>query len=302
MFEVVAAKDYERLDVFLAEVLGITRSQIKSYLKQNYVIGIPNVKLKPSMKVQTGQKFMVEPPESPNIKNLAAEDIAFDVVYEDEHLLVINKPSGLVVHPAPGNWEHTLVNGLVYRYPDMRKLTDRMRPGIVHRLDSPTSGLMIIARTQEMTIALQKMFTERKVSKTYLALVHGAPDKHEGILSGPIDRDPNTPMKMAVVEGGRPSLTGYRVLWSMREHSLVECRLFTGRTHQIRVHMSALGCPLVGDTMYGAERYGDEFTGRIYLHSWRLEFEHPATGKAMKFLQAVPHDFRGMIARIKLGA
>ena len=299
MFDITAIKDYERLDIFLAEVLGISRSRSNMYIRKKYVKG---GKLKPSMKVSAGQKFIVDAPESPNMNGLEAKDIAFDVVYEDEYLLVINKPSGLVVHPAPGNWTNTLVNGLVYRYPEMRKLTDRMRPGIVHRLDSPTSGLMMIARTQEMTLALQKMFTERQVSKTYLALTHGAPEKNEGILSGPIDRDPDTPMKMAVVDGGRPSLTGYRVLWRMRGHSLVECKLYTGRTHQIRVHMSALGCPLVGDTMYGAERYGDEFTGRIYLHSWRLEFEHPATGRAMKFVQTVPHDFRGMIARIKLGA
>ncbi|MBQ7215621.1 MAG: RluA family pseudouridine synthase [Synergistaceae bacterium] len=302
MFDLTAIDDCERLDVYLSGVLNISRTKAAAYIKKGCVKSVPDTKLKPSMKVSAGQKFLAEIPESPNLKGLPAEDVAFDVVYEDEYLLVINKPSGLVVHPAPGNWSHTLVNGLVYRYPDMRKLEERMRPGIVHRLDSPTSGLMIAARTQEMTLALQKMFTERKVTKTYLALVHGTPPKHEGILSGPIDRDPNTPMKMAVVEGGRPSLTGYRVLWSRRGHSLVECRLFTGRTHQIRVHMSALGCPLVGDTMYGAERYGDEFTGRIYLHSWRLEFEHPATGKAMKFLQIVPHDFRGMIARVKLGA
>ncbi len=302
MFEIEAVKDYERLDIFLAEILRISRTKSSMYIRKKYVKSIPEKPLKGAMKVEAGQRFTVEPPESPNMSNLPAEDIAFDVLYEDEYLLVINKPSGLVVHPAPGNWEHTLVNGLVYRYPEMRKLQDRMRPGIVHRLDSPTSGLMIAARTQEMTLALQKMFTERTVSKTYLALVHGVPEKHEGILSGPIDRDPDTPMKWAVVEGGKPSLTGYRVLWSMRGHSLVECRLYTGRTHQIRVHMSALGCPLVGDTMYGAQRYGDEFTGRIYLHSWRLEFEHPATGKEMKFLQVVPHDFRGMIARVKLGA
>ena len=305
-FEGSARHDYERLDVFLSEVLQISRSRVNAYIRKKCIQTIPEStpvrKLKPSMSVQSGQRFMVDVPESPNMKDLEAEDIAFDVVYEDEYLLVINKPSGLVVHPAPGNWEHTLVNGLVYRYPDMRKLLDRMRPGIVHRLDSPTSGLMIIARTQEMTLALRNMFTERKVNKTYLALAHGTPEKHEGILSGPIARDPNVPMKMAVVDGGRPSLTGYRVLWSMRGHSLVECKLYTGRTHQIRVHMSTLGCPLVGDTMYGAERYGDEFTGRIYLHSWRLEFEHPVGGRAMKFLQVLPHDFRGMIARVKLGA
>ncbi|MBQ4431349.1 MAG: RluA family pseudouridine synthase [Synergistaceae bacterium] len=302
MFEITAIKDYGRLDTFLVEVLNISRTRCNMYIRKKYVKSVPETKLKPSMKISAGQKFIVDSPESLNLNGLEAEDIAFDVLYEDEYLLVINKPSGLVVHPAPGNWEHTLVNGLVYRYPEMRNLPDRMRPGIVQRLDSPTSGLMMVARTQKMMSALQKMFTERKINKTYLALMHGAPDKHEGILSGPIGRDPKIPAKMAVIEGGRPSLTGYRVLWSMRGHSLVECRLFTGRTHQIRVHMSALGCPLVGDTMYGAERYGDEFTGRIYLHSWRLEFEHPATGQAMKFLQVVPHDFRGMIARIKLGA
>ena len=302
MFEITAIKDYGRLDTFLVEVLNISRTRCNMYIRKKYVKSVPETKLKPSMKISAGQKFIVDSPESLNLNGLEAEDIAFDVLYEDEYLLVINKPSGLVVHPAPGNWEHTLVNGLVYRYPEMRNLPDRMRPGIVQRLDSPTSGLMMVARTQKMMSALQKMFTERKINKTYLALMHGAPDKHEGILSGPIGRDPKIPAKMAVIEGGRPSLTGYRVLWSMRGHSLVECRLFTGRTHQIRVHMSALGCPLVGDTMYGAERYGDEFTGRIYLHSWRLEFEHPVGGRAMKFLQVLPHDFRGMIARVKLGA
>ncbi len=304
--EVTAMKDYERLDIFLATMLNTTRSRVNGYIHKGYVKSITECsagkKLKASMRVKAGEKFTVYIPVSPNMRELEGEDIAFDVVYEDEYLLVINKPSGLVVHPAPGNWEHTLVNGLVYRYPDMRKLEDRMRPGVVHRLDAPTSGLMIAARTQEMTIALRKMFVERRVSKTYLALVHGTPDKREGILSGPIDRDPKTPMKWAVLEGGKPSLTGYRVLWSRRGYSLVECKLFTGRTHQIRVHMSALGCPLVGDTMYGAERYGDEFTGRIYLHSWRLEFEHPVTGEGMKFLQVLPHDYRGMIARVKLGA
>ena len=301
MIELTATRDYERLDIFLVEELGISRTRSNKYIRNRYVKSVPVKKLKPSMNIASGEKFIVDAPESPNVKGLPGEDIAFEVVYEDEYLLVINKPSGLVVHPAPGNTEHTLVNGLVYRYPEMRQLTDRQRPGIVHRLDSPTSGLMIVARTQPMTLALQKMFMERKVSKIYIALMHGEPDKHEGILSGPICRDPKQPERMAVMEGGRASLTGYRVLWSMRGYSLVECKLYTGRTHQIRVHMSAMGCPLVGDTMYGAERYGDEFTGRIYLHSWRLEFEHPATGEEMKFLEKLPHDFVGMIARIKCG-
>lgn len=302
MIEFAANKDYERLDTFLSEILDVSRTKAQKYIKYGDVRSVPGTKLKPSMSVSEGQKFAFEPPESPNMKELKAENINFDVLYEDEHIIVINKPSGLVVHPAPGNWEHTLVNGLVYRYPDMRKLTDRMRPGIVHRLDSPTSGLMIAARSQKARDILVKMFSERKINKTYLALIHGSPKKHEGILSGPLDRDPDNFTRMVVIEGGRPSLTGYKVLWSMRGYSLTECQLFTGRMHQIRVHMSALGCPLIGDTMYGAQNFGDEFTGRIYLHSWKLEFLHPITEESMKFRQIVPHDFRGMIARIKLGA
>ena len=302
VIELSAVKDYDRLDVFIADSLSISRTKAQKLIKDHNVWTTPASALKPSLKISAGQKFSVKMPESPNLKCIKAEDINFDVIYEDSHLLVINKPAGLVVHPAPGNWEHTLVNGLVYRYPEIRKIGHRMRPGIVHRLDAPTSGLMIVARTEKMSFELQKLFTERKVHKTYLALAHNIPAKREGILSGPLDRDPANFMKMVVIEGGKASLTGYKVLWGMKGYSLIEFRLFTGRMHQIRVHMSTLGCPLIGDTMYGAQNYGDEFTGRIYLHSWKLEFTHPATGELMKFRQVVPHDFRGMIARIKLGA
>ncbi|MBQ7154653.1 MAG: RluA family pseudouridine synthase [Synergistaceae bacterium] len=300
LIELAADKDYDRLDTFLAERLCISRTKAQKLISSKNVRS--NVKLKTSSKVTAGQRFTVKPVESPNLTELKAEDVAFDVIYEDPHLLVINKPAGLVVHPAPGNWEHTLVNGLVYRYPEIRNIGHRLRPGIVHRLDSPTSGLMIAARTEKVSFDLQKLFSERKVNKTYLAIAHNVPAKREGILSGPMDRDPDNFTRMVVIEGGKPALTGYRVLCGMNGHSLVECKLFTGRMHQIRVHMSALGCPLVGDTMYGAQNFGDEFTGRIYLHSWKLEFTHPATGERMSFRQTVPHDFRGMIARIRLGA
>ena len=305
MFELKAEQAYERLDTFISESLGISRTKAQKLIRTHGVKYSDERELKPSTAVAEGQTFKVRNPVDTHPaegKSVTPEDIPFDVLYEDEHLIVINKPSGLVVHPAPGNWEHTLVNALVYRFPDMRMLTNWLRPGIVHRLDAPTSGVMMVARSDRMTLELQKIFAERRVRKTYLAIAHNAPEKYEGVLSGPIDRDPDVPMKMAVVEGGKPSLTGYRVLWEMRGHSLIECRLFTGRMHQIRVHLSSLGCPLVGDTMYGAQAFGDEFTGRIYLHSWQLEFRHPATGKELKFRQPVPHDFRGMIARIKLGA
>ena len=286
MIEIVSEHDYERLDVFISEYLNITRSKAQSYIKEGFITG--SKKLKSSMRVLAGDKFSAELPESPNITELKAEPVEFEVVYEDEYLLVINKPSGLVVHPAPGNWSGTLVNGLVYRYPEFRLMTNRLRPGIVHRLDSGTSGLMMVARTQSICDELQKKFALREIHKNYLALVHGCPKKHEGILSGPIDRDPNNFLRMAVVENGKPSLTGYRVLWNRNRFSLIECRLFTGRMHQIRAHMSALGCPLAGDVLYGADY---EFNGRVYLHSWKLEFEHPVTHENLSFRQNLPRDF-----------
>ncbi|MBR1658285.1 MAG: RluA family pseudouridine synthase [Synergistaceae bacterium] len=296
IIEVVAEKDYERLDVFLSEKLDDTRTQVQRLIKNGNVRSETGRHTKSSQSVRSGQKFTADIPESLNIEYLRAEPVDFDVVYEDEYLIVVNKPSGVVVHPAPGNWRGTLVNGLVYRYPELRKLPNWLRPGIVHRLDGGTSGLMIVARTQKVTLALQEMFKERTIHKHYIALAHGCPEKKEGILSGPIDRDPRNYLRMVIIESGKPSLTGYKVHWSINGISLVECELFTGRTHQIRVHMSALGCPLVGDRTYGAP---DDGLGRVFLHSWKLEFQHPVTGENMKFRQPVTPDFREYIAGLK---
>lgn len=297
--EVVADREYARLDIFLAEKLETTRASVQRMIQSGRIDSGGSMKhLKPSTKVPEGARFTVDIPESLNLTYLKADPVEFDVVYEDEYMFVISKPSGLVVHPAPGCWRNTLVNGLVYRYPEMRNLPNWLRPGIVHRLDGGTSGLMIVARTQKVTLTLQAMFKARTVKKHYIALVHGEPERREGILSGPIMRDPYNPLHMIISEGGRPSLTGYKVLWSLDDISLVECELFTGRTHQIRVHMSALGCPLVGDTLYGAKDVG---LTRVYLHSWRLEFSHPVTGEMMRFCQPITPDFLVRIANVKAG-
>ena len=286
--EILAENDYARTDIFLAEQLEKTRSAVQRLISSGKISTEDGKNAKASRKVIAGQKFIAEIPESLNMTYLRAEPVDFEVVYEDDYLVVVSKPSGIVVHPAPGNWRGTLVNGLVYRYPELRVMTNWLRPGIVHRLDGGTSGLMVVARSQKILIQLQAMFKERTVHKHYIALIHGVPEKREGILSGPIARNPDNPLQMIIAEGGKPSLTGYKVLWSMNGISLVECELFTGRTHQIRVHMSALGCPLVGDKLYGAN---DEGLGRVYLHSWRLEFTHPVTGEAMKFRKNVTPDF-----------
>ena len=296
--EILAERDYERADKFLAEQLERTRSATERLIRAGKISTDDGKRVKCSQKVFEGQKFIADIPESLNMTYLRAEPVDFEVVYEDDYLIVVSKPAGIVVHPAPGHWRNTLVNGLVYRYPELRVMTNWLRPGIVHRLDGGTSGLMVVARTQKILVQLQAMFKDRTVHKHYIALVHGVPDKREGILSGPISRNPDNPLQMIIAEGGKPSLTGYKVLWSMNNISLVECELFTGRTHQIRVHMSALGCPLVGDKLYGANDAG---LGRVYLHSWRLEFTHPVTGGAMKFRKNVTPDFTERIKFLKEG-
>ena len=296
--EILAERNYPRTDIFLAEQLDRTRSAIQKLLRVGKIKMEDGTRAKGSRKVLEGQIFIAEIPESLNMTYLRAEPVDFEVVYEDDYLLVVNKPSGVVVHPAPGSWRNTLVNGLVYRYPEFRVMTSWLRPGIVHRLDGGTSGLMVVARSDKVMIELMAMFKERTVKKQYIALVHGVPEKREGILSGPISRDPNNCLHMIIAEGGKPSLTGYKVLWSFNGISLVKFDLFTGRTHQIRVHMSALGCPLVGDKSYGAN---DEGLTRVYLHSWRLEFTHPVTGEEMRFRQSVTPDFIERIKYLKEG-
>ena len=294
--EVTAEENFDRLDVFLAEELEFTRNRVQNLIKRGHIRS-DGRKLKSSMNVQKGDKFLVDVQVSENAMYLRAEPVDFEVVYEDEYLLVINKPAGLVVHPSPGNWRNTLVNGLVYRYPELKLLTDWLRPGIVHRLDSGTSGLMVVARTQKMSKDLQKLFANREVDKNYIALAHGKPKRLEGTISGPLDRDPDNFLKMAVVLGGKSSLTGYKVLWTKNNISMVTFKLFTGRTHQIRVHFSALGCPLVGDTVYGAPKEEAEL-GRVYLHSWKLSFVHPATNEQMTFRQNIPECFIEYISQL----
>ena len=302
LIEVAADGNYDRLDVFLSEKLEISRTRIKSLLFIHKIIREDRKALKVSTKVRRGDKFLVKIPPSSNLASLEAEPIEIDTVYEDPYIVVINKPSGIIVHPAGEITKGTLVNGLVYKYPDMKNLTAWQRPGIVHRLDGGTSGLMVVARTEKAVIELQRMFREREIDKNYIAIVHGCPKRKEGTISGPIDRNPADPSKMAIVAGGRPSLTGYKVLWTRNSNgnkfSLVRFKLYSGRTHQIRVHFSGLGCPLFGDVAYGAPEKDSEW-GRVFLHSWRLGFNHPVTGEKMSFRQNITPDFLEVIKKIR---
>ena len=286
---IVSNADERRLDVFLSQQLGVARSFAQKMIKEGHVSTEGGGKLKPSTPVAAGDLFTVALPP-PETLEIEPEDVPFDVVYEDRWLLVVDKPAGLVVHPAPGNWRATLVHGLLWRYPDMGPFNNVQRPGIVHRLDATTSGLMLVAREQKTMELLQKAFKERSVKKEYLALVQGNFERAVGVLEGPIDRHPQNRLKMAVVEGGRPSTTEYRVLWNRGNAALVVCKLITGRTHQIRVHMAAAGHPLVGDVLYGAREVPD--FKRVFLHSWRLAFVHPITGQDLNFRCPLPWELR----------
>jgi 23S rRNA pseudouridine1911/1915/1917 synthase len=254
--------------------------------------------VKPSIKVLAGESFTIDVPP-PEKLDLTPEDVPFEVAYCDPDIIVVNKPAGLVVHPAPGHWSGTLVHGLLFRFPELWNLNGVERPGIVHRLDATTSGLMVVARNGSSQEKLWKQFKSRTVGKTYLALCHGTPRRGQARIEMPMDRDPRDWRRMAVVEGGREAVTDYEVLWSAGGYSFVKCVLHTGRTHQIRVHMSAIGCPLAGDHMYAPSKKSPFEGPRVFLHSWTLSLSHPRTGDTMSFRAPLPDDLKCCIADIR---
>lgn len=291
--ELVATAEHhgQRADKVLA--LGVSEFS-RSYLQQLLADGAVSlngkVLAKPSVKVAVGDKLCVE--MRPTQQSMAFQPEAMDlqVVYEDDDLLVINKPAGLVVHPAPGNWTGTLLNGLLARDEKARQVP---RAGIVHRLDKDTSGLMVVARNRSTMDALIKMIAARDVSRQYLAIAHkdwGARKHRE--VSAPIGRDPRNRLRMAVVDlnlhPGKQARTDFDLLDGDATHSLVRCTLHTGRTHQIRVHMASLGHPLVADALYGGHPEGG--LERQALHAFRLAFEHPVTKKPLVHYAPLPQD------------
>lgn len=286
-----------RLDVFLASRLGVTRSFARKLIEDGNVRLSSQKRAKPGLKVSAdlSAEVFLPPPES---LDLEPEEVPFGVIYADEWLIVVNKPSGLVVHPAPGNWHGTLVHGLLHRFRDFGAFNNVLRPGIVHRLDAPTSGLLVVAKEQSILENLQRQFKERQVEKRYLALVHGKIKEPQGRIELPIRRCETNRFRMAVVPGGRVALTEYRVLWCRSNYSFLECRIATGRTHQIRVHLSYIGHPLVGDGLYGADKNQATRLGRVFLHSWKLSFLHPHTGERLLFTALLPAALIGRLREV----
>ena len=276
----------ERLDVFLASRHSdLSRSRIRRLIDDGNVM-VDGRAGKASTRLAVGQTVMLEfPPPSPS--ELLPWDVPLTVVFEDNDLIVIDKPAGMTVHPAPGNEDHTLANAVLAHAPDIEGIGGERRPGIVHRLDKDTSGLIVVAKNERAHAHLSDQFKIREVGKVYLALVAGHPSPPEADIDAPIGRHRHDRQRMALVSTGRPAITRYRIVTSYSRSALVEARPRTGRTHQIRVHLSSVGHPVVGDTTYGRSAEG---LSRQFLHAYRLAFLHPATEEPMEFTAALPAD------------
>ena len=285
-----------RLDHYLARALpDVSRSHIQRLIRQG-LITVDGQATRASSPVKPGMRVTARIPPPPAVE-VPPQAIALDVVYEDGDLLVVNKPAGMVVHPAAGHYEGTLVNALLARYPGLA-VGDEGRPGIAHRLDRDTSGLIVIAKTAAALDYLRAQFRGRRVKKTYLALVHGQPPKPEGIVEVPIGRDPRQRKRMAVVAGGRPARTGFRVLEDLGDFSLLSISLETGRTHQIRVHLAWLGVPVVGDGVYGRRR-NRLGLARQFLHAWQLSFERPDGRGRLELEAPLPADLEEALQTLR---
>ncbi|TMC35932.1 MAG: RluA family pseudouridine synthase [Chloroflexi bacterium] len=283
-----AAAATPRLDRFLAEhAPGLSRSAAARLIKGHLALlnGRP---ADPADRVGPGDVVDYEIPEA-YVVEPGAEQIPLDIVYEDEDIAVINKPAGMVVHPSPGHYTGTMVHALLGRGGAWSAVGGAARPGVVHRLDKGTSGLIVVARNDASHRALAAELSDRTMSRTYLAVVRGSVRDEGGELEGPIGRHPKERKKMAVVAGGRYARTRYQVVERRRNHTLLRCDLDTGRTHQIRVHLATLGHPVAGDTEYGGR---DLEAARPMLHAWRLRLRHPRTGVEMKFEAPPPADFQ----------
>lgn len=288
-----------RADVFLAAKLGVSRSNMQKLLEDGRVKRGEKI-IKANYKVRAGEMFVVDIPEPEPIEAVP-ENIPLDIIYEDDDVVVLNKARGMVVHPAPGNYTGTLVNALLYHCSNLSGINSAIRPGIVHRLDKDTSGIMIVAKNDAAHISLSQQIQSKTAVRTYLAVVRGNIKTDSGTIETQIARDKTDRKKMSVVkEGGRDAITDYEVLERFGKYTLVSCKLRTGRTHQIRVHMEYLGYPLVGDPKYSPMKTPFGIKGQA-LHSHTLEFTHPRTGERMKFEAPLPEDMHKIITRLHNG-
>lgn len=278
-----------RIDKVLAEILStFTRSQLQAWIKEGHV-QVDGKNIKANYKVKPGDTISVEEPNEEPLE-MAAENILLEVIYEDEDLLIVNKPSGMVVHPSKGHLSGTLVNALLFHVNGLSEGTASIRPGIVHRIDKDTSGLLVVAKNNFAHQKLAEQFLKHSIERKYVALVHGEVQHEEGTIEAPIARMTNNRLKRTVAEGGKPAITHFERLKEYKNFTLVGLQLETGRTHQIRVHMNYINHPVVGDPMYGPRESVD--SNGQFLHAATIGFIHPTTEKWMEFEAPLPDYFK----------
>ena len=289
----------ERLDVLTAALADVTRSRAGTLIRDGLVLvgGVPQTKA--GFKPRCGDELRVELPEAAPAR-VEAQDIPLEILYQDADLAVVYKPSGMVVHPAAGNPDGTMVNALLQHLDRLSGIGGEIRPGIVHRIDKDTSGLLLVAKNDFSHASLSEQIKAHSVQRAYMAIVQGGMRQESGTVEGPIGRHPTDRKKMAIVSGGRDAVTHWRVLEPLKGATLLECRLTTGRTHQIRVHMASIGHPLLGDPLYGPKKMPYPVQGGQLLHAFRIGFVHPRTGKEMLFEAPPEARFLDWQRRLKL--
>ncbi len=286
----------QRLDKYLVEKLPLTRSHIKNAIEAGLVL-LNDVQARPGDKVNVGDVIVIQTPP-PKESEIVAENIPLDIVYEDEWMAVVNKPQGMVVHPAPGNYEGTLVSALLYNVKDLSGINGELRPGIVHRLDKDTSGLLVIAKNDKAHVALAEQIAQKSARRIYAAIVHGNILEDALTIDKSIGRSRGDRKKMAVVTGGRHAVTRVRVLERFGAFTYIEAELETGRTHQIRVHLASIQRPVAGDQVYGPKAVKLHQNGQL-LHAKKLMLRHPSTGDEMTFEAPLPDYFEKALKSLR---
>lgn len=276
----------ERLDAFLADMMAeLSRTAIKELITSGQVWVDGQIR-KPSYRLKEGEEVLIDLPEARPV-SIEPQNLPLEIIYQDQDIAVVNKPKGMVVHPAHGNWDHTMVNALLYHIKDLSGINGQLRPGIVHRLDKDTSGVMVVAKHDQAHRSLAEQIKEHSMKREYQALVHGIIKENLGTIEAPIGRSRTDRKKMAVTKDGKPAISRYRVLERFHNYSLVQVSLLTGRTHQIRVHFSYIKHPVVGDPVYGPAKQHLELDSQA-LHACILGFRHPRTDEYMEFSSPLP--------------